>query len=145
MAETEIRNMLIGLLFLSAIVISLTSFYTDLQGNYAGSTETDEALQSSLDVSEDTLDLISSMKSAVESSQITGTILDIPFMVVSGGYNALKLVFGVFDILTTLVSSFLSGLGVPENASNWVSSILIGVATITILFEILSAILKIKV
>lgn len=100
----------IPLLLFSLILIGLSNFNIDMADVHSR----DVNNVSSLSVAADIEEQAAQMQDSIESSQITGTALDIPLVVISGIWNVVKLTFiTIVNIWGNLIDTLAVYLHIP--------------------------------
>lgn len=133
----EIRNMIVGLLVFSAIVLGMYFYFADFSTNVpnARPVENFTYLDSIQKISEITKNLEQSLK----SSPLTGTILDVPLVAASAVYNVLKLIMESFvTVFQIVIDAFVNYLHLPD----WVRGSLLAIISALIIMYIVSAVLR---
>jgi hypothetical protein len=136
-----LRNYLIMLLVFSAILVGVSGIMTEMSANYGVDTGNITYLTSVEKVKDEAEDISENL----ENSQLTGTIADIPFMIISGGYSILKLIaFSLPDIWASFINDIAVAIGIPteETGLRSIINIIVLIVTIVIIFEVLSVIFK---
>lgn len=135
---SELRDMIIGLIMFSGLVVGFSTFYGNIATTY-GKTYTDLAF---LNATSRTNTMVNQLKSSVETTRMTGiAIVDIPLTIASGVYNTLKLLFGSVNIFSSLLTDLTSIFGIP----GWVVVMVMGIISTIIVFEIISGVLRYRV
>jgi hypothetical protein len=126
----EMKNYIIAVLVFSGVIVGLTSYIADLTPHYSKNIDDMSFLSQASAIEQNVVD----MKTAF-TSHVTGTIIDIPIAMVTGGVEFSKLVmvssFGFW-------ANFFSGplahyLFLPD----WVIPIISSVVMISIIFATL--------
>jgi len=130
--------MLIALLIFGAVMIGVSNFTGDLAKKYNTSIDDLSSLAPIQKIQNQT----ETLDETIQNSKITGTFLDVPFTIVSGIYQALKLVstslFSIWDMFTNTIASYLS---IPRKYID----IIMAIISVSILFEIISIVMKWRV
>lgn len=130
----EATGMIIGLIVVSSIIIGIMAFAGDIFDNYGIVSDDLTYLNKTSEINAE----VTEIKDAIESTQITGTILDLPLTFVAGAYSALKLLLNIPGIMITLIIEAGEIIGIPSWATAMASAIIV----VIIVFVILRAILK---
>lgn len=131
----KLSSLIIGIVIFSASAIGITAFYGDMLGNYNQTTTNVSYLDKSAAISAN----ITAMETAMLSDGVSSiSILEIPYMVARGAFNAIKILFQSMNIFASLVSD----LSILLNLPSWFISMILLILSITIVFGLLSAILK---
>jgi len=142
----EIRGLVIMALLVAMVSIGLSTFLGGLSSEYPGMADNVSADDFSyFDQSERVYNLTESLSANIQTQETSGTdILDIPFMIISGGYTSLMLVFGAGDLVIALVS----GIGIVASSVgislDWAIGIILTIVAVIVAFAILNAILSKK-
>lgn len=128
----EIRNFAISLLLVVAVVMGLSSFYTNMASSYG----LDLGGQSNLTAFDKLQNLTAKadeMRTSTESlaSNLPGQIV----LVLTAGFSTVNIVFESFAIFTTMVSETVGIIGIPP----WFADIIIVIVTLVIVFAIIAA------
>ena len=142
----EIRSLLIGLLLFSGVIVGMSIFYGDLTddtnlaayGLTAGqianiSPEDLGSMSVANEITQQTKDIEDTFK-----QPIGNTPLDLAYGYINAGLNALTLPLAAVNLFSNMVADISDFLHLPA----WVSGVIIGVISLIIIFEILSAYLK---
>lgn len=130
--------MFYALLIFSAVLLGLTSFYTDIFYNYGTNAED----ISDMDMTESVNAHVETLKTSVEDTQVTGvSLIDIPLTIASGVYNTFKLLYYSIDLYQALIAGFSEILGLPA----WAGQTVLGMIGVFVTLEIISAIAKYRI
>ena len=133
----EIKQMIIMLLLVSVVLIGCASFYGSIATEY-GATGVDDI--SELSSHEEAQELSANMRDSIKEAKLTNIpAIDVPYMIISGGYNALMLVFDSVMYMVALISDLILFSGLPLG---WLEGIIIAIVTVTLSFGVLNALLK---
>ncbi len=127
---TTIRGLLISLLLFTAVLTGVGIFMSNLIGENVQNITTVNRINSE----------VKTLEESVRGSQVTGlAFVDVPLMIVSGIFNALKL---AIVSVTSLWIDFIHGIKTYLFLPDWFTQIIIAIISIVVLFEIISAIVK---
>lgn len=133
----EIKRMVLMLLLVSIPIIGAGMFYGSFASHYGSTGVSDISNMSSAGEAQG---MATRMRDSIKNSQLTSIPqVDIPFMIISGGYNALMLVFDGIMYVISLISDLIVFSGLPVG---WVVSILTAAVSVILVFGILGALLK---
>ena len=124
-------------MLLSIVVVGSSMFYTSLGTYYTAGDIENITKMSNITGAQD---LGNRMRDSIIASRVTNIdVIDIPFMVISGGYNALLITFDAIDFLKETVSNIVD---VSFLDLGWILGIVSGIAAVIVSFTILSALMK---
>lgn len=135
-----LRDMVIGVLFMSMIAIGMSSVFVDLSSNY--SVPLDENNLSSFKNLNSTLSMLKAM-----DNQTTSSVLqNIPIMsffasLTLGGINLIRFVFSIPSLFINMIGDVTAIIGLPPQFSLFIEAVLITI----ILFTVISVLVKWKV
>lgn len=146
----EIRQIFIALLVFSGVALSLTTFYGDMiNPTYLAAYGYNDAqitgiLGSNTNISR--LSVISNvtlkatkLKESVEEVNPTGlTVTDVAWGYINAAMNAVTLPLTALSLFQNMIEDASSLLGLPA----YITSIIIGILVIIVLFEIISSFMK---
>ncbi len=132
----SLKDISIGLVITSVVIIPIFLFINDVAVTY----NRPEITNAYSDVADSVITDANTMQNSIQSSQLTGTIIDTPLMIVTGGYQALLLVFGNVDRFNTIIGETITTMGLPS----WTLYIY-GIFVILIVFKILSILFRYEV
>lgn len=133
----DLKNAFIALLVFSTIIIGVVNYSTEL-GAKSGSTKAVREVEQNTFIGriENTTKRISS---TLATTQLTGNVAEIPFLLVTGAYNILKIILSDLpDLFSTLIDALIFYLYLP----NFFASFLKAVFAFAVTIAILNAILK---
>ena len=130
----EASKIIIALIMISSAVVGISAFAGDIYDNYGITSDDLAYLNKTSEINAEVVEI----KDAIESTQITGTVLDLPLTFVAGAYSALKLLLNIPDIMITLLVESGEVIGVPA----WAIAMGSAIVVVIIVFVILRAILK---
>ena len=133
----RMRDFFVVLLIFALVTIGGSYFFGDLTKIYGVSSQNISVLVPVSEIREEA----EQMETQLRETQTGIAILDIPFTVVRGAYTLLKLMLiKVPELWFTFISSIGELLGIPS----WASGIIITLLLFTLIFEIISVIMKWK-
>lgn len=132
MGENRPSALYIMILLASGIMIGTAAFQAELLGNYG----VDSPDVSYLNRTREIVDETETLKDTIEDFKLTG--IDVLDLFIAGVYNALKSVFTMGDIFTSLLSDIADELGLP----GWFIGILVAAVFSVIIWGIISIITK---
>jgi len=133
----RLRDFFMVLLIFALISIGGSVFLGDLTKTYGVSSQDISTLVPVSEIREEA----EQMETQLRETQTGIAILDIPFTVVRGAYTLLKLMLiKVPELWFAFISSIGELLGIPS----WASGIIITLLLFTLIFEIISVIMKWK-
>lgn len=133
----DLKNAFIALLVFSTIIIGVVNYSTEL-GAKSGSTKAVREVEQNTFIGriENTTKRISS---TLATTQLTGNVAEIPFLLVTGAYNILKIILSDLpDLFSTLIDALIFYLYLP----NFFAAFLKAVFAFAVTIAILNAILK---
>lgn len=134
----ELRDLMIILVVFSISIIGINLFMKDFINDYVAVPSELENINFTDKVEYE----INKTSNALQSSQITGTPLDIGLFVVTGIYNIFKFfIVDIINIYTYVISQISTYLMLPS----WFIGSIIILITLFLIFEIISAIIKWRV
>lgn len=139
MNKAVIGNVIVLLLLLALVMISLTIYIGDITTTYSVN---NTGLQNAtyLETARDVSNMSESMKQNIENAKITNIdILDAPLMVMSGGIEAVKILFKTMDLTVNIITDIA---GITGLVPGWAVSIVLSIVMITITLALLGALLK---
>jgi len=132
-----LRNIVIGMMVFSALIVGFSAFYLDLSEQY-GKMPDD---LSTLEITEGIRKQTEEMKATIEQTE-KGT-LGFVYLILVGVYQAALLPFNFIGLISTLIADTASSIGIP--VPSWFVALLMTGTMIYILYEIISAFMKYKV
>jgi len=133
----EVRALVIMILLASMVIIGTAMFYGSFAETY-GSTGVDDISNFSSATQAQTL--ATNMRDSIKDAKLTNVeLVDIPFTIITGGYNAFKLVFDTIDYVNAMTNDLVVFTGLPIG---WAVTILTGLVMVIIVFAALGALLK---
>jgi len=135
----NIGSYLLGILFVTVIVIGLTSFMAETPKNY-GVNESTLDNTSFVNKVESINEMSENMKDTIENSEITGIgVVDAPILILKGGYQAVMLSLDSMDLFIAIISDLATSTGIMPS---WFVAILISAASLVIVLIVISSLLR---
>lgn len=126
----ELRDYITSILLFGLVITGISVFMAEAATNTGNSLDN---LTYLAPVNEITA-AVTDVQNSITNSQITGTLLDIPLMVISGLYSLVKLLMVTLgNVWVTFTSGLAAFLGVPEWAVIIIQAIIITSISFTIL------------
>ncbi|MEM5853888.1 MAG: hypothetical protein QW228_05965 [Candidatus Aenigmatarchaeota archaeon] len=134
----EIRQFFILLLVFTVITISGGIFLSNIGKNYGIQIEQVGTMKTVNEIGTE----MESFETQLRESKTGISLVDVPFMIVSGAYTVIKLsLLKIPDLWMNLINDMGGFLGIPS----WASSTIVVILITTLIFEILSILFKWKV
>lgn len=132
----KLSNIGVTILLAGLIAVGFSNFYADLYTTYnpGAAANTTAFLNKSLELQKN----ITAVKGVIQNSQVTGTIADVFIVAANGLLEGLKLIFSFADILGSMISDIGSFLFIP----GWILVVFGSIASLVILFLIMSSLNK---
>ena len=125
----KIQSAIITVIVISLIFIGATAFIDDLGSNYEKTADysniniTEKVMKQQINKTKEINDIVAGISLDVEE----GNLLDVPYKMIKGGWQATLLFFGSFGVVYSLILNIGAILGLPfEVASTIVAIITIG-------------------
>lgn len=143
----EIRSFMISLLVFSGVIVGMSFFYVDLTSptNLAAYGYTPAQIAnispedlSSRDVANDIIEQTKAIEETLKQQPTGITAVDVAWGYINAGLSALLLPLNSVSLFTNMIDDVSSFIGLPT----WVSVTVIGIISLIILMEIMSAYLK---
>lgn len=131
----ELRDYFITLLVFSAVVIGTSAYIGQMAANYGVPTED----VSSLSVVEEIQEQTTTLEEQLRSTPFNIPVLDTPYLILSGSFTFLKL---ILINVPQLWFAFLNDLGVMLHLPGWSIGIVFSITVLTLIFEIISTLMK---
>lgn len=132
----KIAELLILMIIFSGIAVGFSTFYADVYTTYNSTASPGST--AFLNKTQEISGNVTNIKNVIDQSQVTGTILDVPVIIANSLFEAFKMMFSFIDIIDAMMKDISSVLMIPEWATWTISSI----ASVVILFAIISALTK---
>lgn len=136
----KLGDFFIWLLLITGVVIGGRLLYHDVADTYSVSRS--ENFTAFDDYFNDTYSEIEDIEAKIEDSKVTGVdAVDYAFWFVKSAYQALKLTVKIPGLYSNMIAESIKILNLPS----WVSLMVTGIITVTVVFIIVSAALKYRV
>lgn len=134
----KVSGIIIAIFITSMILVGGSMVYTDTIDKYGGNNTEDI---SGLNQTSALQEKVINMENQLSRKTLTGTPLDAPAMVLTGGWEALKMMAEIPAIISKLLPEFMQRLRIPK----FMEVIFLLIATTIIIFAMLRGIFKVDI
>lgn len=137
----EAKSLLTGVFIACALLIGMAAFAGDIFSTYSVNQSKNISFFKAANQAENYLN---QSTLALQKTDITGSDLDAPLLIVKGAYSALKLVLGLPTVFINLISGVagtMAEIGLPIPA--WTIGLATVLVSLVVVFSVLKAIFKV--